>query len=66
MSIEQCKKGNHQLIEILSAQHRWDESEEVVRWCKVCGCIVVDLDYDNRTNAGSIMKMRAPTYLYSK
>lgn len=36
-------------------------SEEVVRWCPICGAIVVDTDYDGRTNPGQVMKMRFPT-----
>lgn len=33
---------------------------EVVRWCRKCGAIVVDLDFDNRTKPGHYMKMRIP------
>ena len=63
MSFKDCKKGNHDLIEILSDRHSWDETEAVVRWCTICGSIVVDCDYDNRTNAGYYMKMRRPSFL---
>jgi hypothetical protein len=34
--------------------------QDVVRWCTVCGAVVVDLDYDGRTNPGQLMKMRFP------
>jgi hypothetical protein len=34
--------------------------EEVVRWCRGCGAVVVDLDMDNRTHPGYYMKMRLP------
>lgn len=36
-------------------------SEEVVRWCKYCGAVVVDEDYDGRTNPGQIKSMQFPT-----
>ena len=35
-------------------------SEEVVRWCTICGSVVVDLDYDSRVKPGGVMKMRSP------
>lgn len=34
----------------------------VVRWCSVCGAVVIDTDYDNRTKPGGIMSMRFPNY----
>jgi hypothetical protein len=34
---------------------------EVVRWCKHCGAVVVDQDYDDRTNPGFIKPMEFPT-----
>ncbi len=60
---ENCKKGNHNLIEIHSDRHSWDESEQVVRWCKYCGCIRVDLDYDGRSQQGRIMTIKFPQIL---
>lgn len=36
-------------------------SEEVVRWCKYCGAVVVDEDCDGRTNPGKIKEMQFPT-----
>lgn len=32
----------------------------VVRWCRDCGAVVVDIDYDNRTSPGQIMKIQFP------
>jgi len=50
--------GDHELVAI------WTEggpmSADVVRWCVNCGAIVVDTDYDGRTNPGYTMKMRYP------
>ena len=57
--IEGCKKGNHDLIEIYRAYHLYD-GEQVVRWCRVCGSVVIDTDIDGRIMAGDIMKMKAP------
>jgi hypothetical protein len=37
------------------------DEAEVVRWCRNCGAVVIDLEYDGRTAAGAIMKMRVPT-----
>lgn len=58
---EQCLHGNHDWIVIYSSGE--DVEEEVVRWCQECGSIVVDLDYDERTNPGQIMKMKSPNYI---
>jgi len=60
IDLSECKKGNHPLKMISSFNHGWDE-EEVIRWCPVCGCIVVDMDTDNRTiRPGGYMKMQSP------
>lgn len=63
---DECKKGNHHLITILCNRHSWDESEEVARWCPDCGAIVVDLDYDGRTQSGRGMGMRLPMITMQK
>jgi hypothetical protein len=57
--LEECLKGNHTL-KVISTQGYWDDSEKVVRWCSVCGAIVVDADFDNRTNPGYYMGMKFP------
>lgn len=54
-----CREGKHNLGVIY--RHSGDGmSTDVVRWCKDCGAVVIDCDYDNRTNPGQIMKMRFP------
>jgi len=58
--MEECLKGNHKLIVILEAESTYGGSSQVARWCTECGSIVVDVDYDGRTNAGQIMKMKTP------
>ena len=56
---EKCMAGNHRLKKILCRNEGYD-SQYVVRWCEVCGSIVVDVDYDGRTNAGAVMRMKGP------
>ena len=55
--IEDCLEGNHDLVVIYCKSCGYDE-EEVVRWCKRCGSIVIDRDVDGRTSPGEIMKMK--------
>lgn len=55
---EKCKEGLHPLIEIY--RHHNGFEYEVVRWCPVCGAIVVDVDLDSRTYAGRCMEMKFP------
>ena len=40
-----------------------DQDCTVVRWCRTCGAIVVDTDFDGRTNPGAILPMRFPAIL---
>ncbi len=54
----ECHKGMHKFEEIY--RHGNSMEENVTRWCRVCGSVVVDVDYDNRTNSGQIMKMKSP------
>lgn len=54
-----CRNGNHTLIEIIRCSVSYDE-EKVVRWCKFCGAVVVDLEIDNRTHPGRYMEMQFP------
>lgn len=56
MNKSDCKKGKHPLKVIYSHYNAYDE-EIVVRWCKKCGAVVVDVDCDNRTSPGEIRKM---------
>ena len=57
--MEECRKGNHPLIELTRTWLGYG-GEEVVRWCPECGSVVVDVDVDGRTMAGKQMKMRVP------
>lgn len=33
-------------------------SETVIRWCKKCGAVVGDIDFDGRTNPGQVFEMK--------
>lgn len=57
--IEECIKGNHDLIEVHRVYYLYNE-DHVVRWCRECGSVVVDIEVDGRTMAGGIMEMKAP------
>jgi hypothetical protein len=51
-------RREHELVEIDS---RWDgDAHVVVRWCTLCGAVVVDADVDGRTAPGAISVMRFP------
>ena len=59
--IEQCADGNHNLIVIYRESLPPDGyASNVVRWCCLCGSVVVDQDFDGRTNPGNLLDMRAP------
>jgi len=62
--MENCKKGNHSLIDIYTNGYV-DHERIVVRWCTNCGAVVVDMDYDGRTQPGAIVKMKFPKQVYN-
>ena len=45
---ERCLKGHHNWKEIQRSRHGWDESENVVDWCRDCGTIVTFTEFDGR------------------
>lgn len=56
-----CNIG-HELIEIFDSPcNDAPDAKYVVRWCKICGAVVIDVDVDNRTSPGAFMKMKFPT-----
>jgi hypothetical protein len=58
-----CNGTNHNLVEIYRDGYA-DDINTVVRWCKDCGAVVVDSDYDGRTMPGHNSPMRFPNMLY--
>jgi len=53
-----CLDGRHPLIPIYSASK--PDVIHTVRWCPICGAIVVDTDYKENINSGQIMSMKKP------
>lgn len=53
---ESC--GSASLLEVY--RHYLSGSDNVVRWCKKCGAVVVDTEVDGRTAPGRIMGMKFP------
>ncbi len=53
-----CKNGSHSLIDVID--FGTDQDLTVVRWCEMCGAVVVDRDYDGRTNPGAVRIMQFP------
>ena len=56
---EECKKSNHSLQKIYESGG--DMESDVVRWCEVCGSVVVDSDFDGRIKPGAVMGMLSPS-----
>jgi hypothetical protein len=52
----------HQLVEMMrKPAHVMPDAEQVVRWCKDCGSVVIDIDADGRTvHPGGIVEMGFP------
>lgn len=54
-----CKEGLHP-FKVITRNSQGYDTEEVVRWCPKCGAVVIDMDYDNRTNPGYYKKIQYP------
>ena len=52
------------MVEIYRRRNGEEESY-VVRWCSECGAVVVDTEYDGRTQPGSVREMKFPKTLIS-
>jgi hypothetical protein len=61
---EDCKKGNHDFIEIMRIGNEWDETtpDKIVKWCRYCGGIKINIEMDGRV-IGHSMKFRLPKIL---
>lgn len=57
-----CKGGDHELIELLRSPGM--DTDEVARWCRVCGAVVVDREYDGRLAGRSVKMMGPKIYKY--
>lgn len=54
-----CRGGKHQFKEV-SSRPTGSHMDEVVRWCFVCGSLVVDLEYDGRLRPGDVLPIQHP------
>ena len=50
----------HDMIVVYQTSEDSSGASEVVRWCRTCGAVVVDVDVDNRTSPGHIRKITWP------
>lgn len=53
-----CKRGDHKLDVVYETRENAGGECVVVRWCSVCGAVVVDTDVDGLTKKGDVMKMK--------
>ena len=51
--------GNHQWEVIYRTGGAFD-TDHVVRWCPLCGSVVIDVETDNRVQPWRVMKIRSP------
>ena len=58
--LEKCKAGNHPLRIILTSKNDGFDTCSVVRWCSICGAVVIDTEHDGRTYPGRMMQMKIP------
>jgi hypothetical protein len=57
--MRRCKGGRHELVEIVRMKDGGD-SVGVVRWCRHCGAVVVDQEFDGHTRPGGVIPMMYP------
>ena len=59
--LSDCKRGNHALKEIYRAYGAFND--ESIKWCIVCGAVVIDAELDDRVYPGKVRKMELPKVL---
>lgn len=64
-TIKDCMQGNHSLTELCNADIGSDE-KAILRWCKICGAVVIDVEVDGRLYPGELMKMHFPQLFKEK
>ena len=65
LTLANCNGTIHELEEVKSFSTMYDQ-EAVVRWCRGCGAVVIDMDHDTRTYPGYYAKMRFPRSVQEK
>ena len=58
--LKDCRAGKHPLRIIFTSGNDGFDVHSVVRWCSICGAVVVDSECDNRTCPGRVVPMRLP------
>ena len=61
-----CNKKEHNLQKLYSAPEGTPGVDEVVRWCRDCGAVVIDVDVDGRPQPGRVMDMKFPSESLTK
>ncbi|MBI2674500.1 MAG: hypothetical protein HYX22_02070 [Candidatus Yanofskybacteria bacterium] len=57
---DQCHRGAHPWKKIFGRIQGFMMAEvEVVRWCPICGSVVIDLECDDRIQPGAIRKIES-------
>ena len=56
--MKNCKEGQHPLIKIQRRSNGFED--EVVKWCPVCGAIVIDIELGGIVYSSREMKMKLP------
>lgn len=58
------KHKNNELEEVYSFHlGTVGNTDAVIKWCRVCGAIVIDRDYDGRISPGAIVPLQFPDYI---
>jgi valyl-tRNA synthetase len=57
--LEECLRGNHKL-KVIYESGEYYRATQVIRWCEVCGSVVIDVETDGRTIPGKVMPMKIP------
>lgn len=54
-------RRDHNLTEIMrKPAYVMPDADQIVRWCRDCGAIVIDIDADDQTHPGAIIPMTFP------
>ena len=56
--IAPCKAGQHNLVEIYRAGEPGDQ--DIVKWCTICGAVVIDHEGEGAVEPGGTLKMMGP------
>jgi len=57
-NLHNCNKDIHELIEIY--KHFNSDGDEVVRWCRICGAVMIDKEHDGKVCKDKILRIMRP------